>query len=186
MSTCLAPSPVAEVAYTTLDSPLGSLFVAVTGGGRLVRVAFVDDAEHVVAADVAEQLGARLVRRPDRLDAVRRAFERYFSGRLRAFPLALDWRLTGAFARRVLEYTATIPYGETSTYAEVAGAIGNPGAARAVGNALGSNPLPVVVPCHRVVRSDGGLGGYGGHPGRKAFLLGLESTPTGRRRATSR
>ena len=163
-----------DVAYTTVDSPVGTLLVAATRRG-LVRVTF---GEHYplerVLSELAEDVSPRLLEAPARLDRVRRELEEYFEGRRTRFDLPLDWRLTHGFGRRVLTHTAKIPYGDVSTYKSMATAAGSPRAARAAGNALGSNPIPLVVPCHRVLHSGGGLGGYGGGLDRKEFLLKLE------------
>jgi methylated-DNA-[protein]-cysteine S-methyltransferase len=165
-----------DVAYTTLDSPVGPVLVAATRRG-LVRISFgaVYD-EQAVLADLCARISPRVVEAPSYFDAVRRELEEYFHGRRTRFDLPLDWSLTDGFGRRVLERTARIPYGQVSTYKEVAAAAGSPRGARAAGNALGSNPIPIVVPCHRVLHSGGGLGGYGGGLDRKEFLLKLEGS----------
>ena len=159
-----------DVAFSVVDSPVGDLLVAVTPQG-LVRLAF--DPEHVLD-ELAERISPRVVEAPTRLDPVRRELDEYFEGRRRAFDLAVDWSLTGGFRRRVLEATAGIPTGQVATYGALATRVGKPKAARAVGNAVGSNPVAIVVPCHRVVPAGGGVGNYGGGPERKAFLLELE------------
>ncbi len=123
---------------------------------------------------LASQVSPRVVEAPARLDEARRELDLYFSGRLREFDLPLDWQLTTGFRRRVLRATARIPYGETRSYAEMARSAGNERAHRAAGSALGSNPIPIVVPCHRVLRSGGALGGYGGGLPMKEALLELE------------
>jgi methylated-DNA-[protein]-cysteine S-methyltransferase len=163
-----------DVAYTTLDSPVGPVLVAATRRG-LVRISFgeVYD-EEAVLADLCARVSPRVIEAPSYFDAVRSELEEYFHGRRTRFDLPLDWSLTEGFGRRVLEHTARIPYGDVSTYKEVAAKAGSPRAARAAGNALGSNPIPIVVPCHRVLHSGGGLGGYGGGIERKEFLLKLE------------
>jgi methylated-DNA-[protein]-cysteine S-methyltransferase len=119
-------------------------------------------------------ISPRVIESPSYFDAVRRELDEYFRGQRTSFNLPLDWRLTGGFTRRVLRRTARIPYGEVSTYREVATAAGSPRGARAAGNALNANPIPIVVPCHRVLHTGGGLGGYGGGVDRKEFLLKLE------------
>jgi methylated-DNA-[protein]-cysteine S-methyltransferase len=124
---------------------------------------------------VAEQLSPRILEAPRSLDPVRRELEKYFEGKLHDFDVPLDWSLAGEFARRVLRRTARIPYGSVASYGDVAVGVGTPRGARAVGNALGSNPIPVIVPCHRVVRTGGAIGGYGGGLTRKRFLLALEA-----------
>jgi methylated-DNA-[protein]-cysteine S-methyltransferase len=160
-----------DVAYASVDSPLGPLVVAATPKG-LVRVSYGDEGQ--VLDDLAARLSPRVLESPARLDAARRELDEYFDGKRRAFDLPLDWSLTRGFSGRVLRATARIGFGEISTYAEVASRAGSPRAVRAAGNALGSNPMPVVVPCHRVLRTGGALGGYTGGVERKQFLLGLE------------
>ena len=125
---------------------------------------------HVLAA----RLSPRILERQADLDTLRRELDEYFAGARRAFDLPIDWSLAPGFGRRVLRATARIPYGERATYGEVATLAGSPGGARATGNALGANPIPIVVPCHRVVRSGGALGGYTGGIDRKLLLLGVE------------
>lgn len=162
-----------DVRYAVVDSPLGALVVAATDAG-VVRVAF--DPPDVVASDLARRISPRVMAAPALLDDVRRELDDFFDGRRTSFDLALDWRLVRpGFGRVVLEHAATIPYGVTSTYADVARAAGNPAASRATGSALGANPLCVVVPCHRVLRTGGGLGGYAGGLPAKQHLLALES-----------
>jgi methylated-DNA-[protein]-cysteine S-methyltransferase len=163
-----------DVAVSMIESPVGDLLVAVTPQG-LVRLAF--DPEHVLD-ELAERISPRVVEAPPRLDPVRRELDEYFEGRRRAFDIAVDWSLTGGFRRRVLEATARIPTGQVTTYGALATQVGKPTAARAVGNAVGSNPVAIVVPCHRVVPAGGGVGNYGGGPERKAFLLDLEHADT--------
>ncbi len=163
-----------DVAYARADSPLGPLILAATPRG-LARVAYVlDDGEEPVLEDLARRISPRVLEHPARLDVARRELAEYFDGRRRTFEVGLDLSLVRGFVARVLEATARIPYGEASSYTEVAGAAGSPRAVRAAGNALGSNPIPVVVPCHRVLRSDGSLGGYTGGLDRKKRLLELE------------
>ena len=162
-----------DVAYAVVDAPLGPLVVAATVAG-VVRVSF--DPPEVAAVELSRRVSPRVLESPRRLDDARRELDEYFAGRRDRFDLPLDWRLvTGPFARRVLTHTASIPFGATSTYADVAAAAGNPKASRATGNALGANPLCVVVPCHRVLRSGGGLGGYAGGLPAKRLLLDLEA-----------
>ena len=162
-----------DVAYAQVDSPLGPLTVAATERG-LVRVAYPERPVDQVLERLAEAISPRVLEAPARLDAIRRELEEYFEGRHRRFETPIDWALTAGFFRRVLQATARIGYGQVRTYAEVAERAGNVKAVRAAGNGLGSNPIPVVVPCHRVVRTGGGLGGYTGGLERKEFLLGLE------------
>jgi methylated-DNA-[protein]-cysteine S-methyltransferase len=163
-----------DVAYSTVDSPLGPLMVAATPRG-LVRVSYSqfrdDDA---VLADLARRVSPRVLEAPARLDGARRELDEYFEGRRTEFDLPIDWALTRGFTTEVLRATAAVGFGQTITYAEVAGAAGSPRAVRAAGNSLGSNPMPIVVPCHRVLRTGGALGGYTGGVERKEFLLRLE------------
>ena len=163
-----------DVAVTTMDSPVGTLLLMATPKG-LVRIAFESEDRDEVLGEVSMQLSPRILESPRRLDPVRRELEQYFAGRLRDFEVPIDWSLAGDFARKVLRRTARIPYGSVASYGEVAFGVGSPRAARAVGNALGSNPIPVVVPCHRVVRTGGAIGGYGGGLPRKQWLLALEA-----------
>jgi len=164
----------ADVAYAVVDSPLGDLLVAQTPRG-LARIAYLDfTTTDRVLNDMAARLSPRMLEAPGRLDEARRELDDYFAGRRRDFELAIDWTLVGPFGRRVLGHTARIPYGSTSSYGEIARAIGSPRAARATGNALGANPIPIVVPCHRVLRSGGALGGYTGGLHRKELLLAIE------------
>jgi methylated-DNA-[protein]-cysteine S-methyltransferase len=173
-----------DVAYAETDTPVGRLLVAATPRG-LVRVSFHGEAHEAVLGELAERLSPRVLEAPSRLDMVRRELEEYFEGGRREFDVPLDWSLTGStFRRRVLERTAKIPYGATASYRDVASAAGNERAVRAAGTALGANPIPIVVPCHRVLRSGGALGGYGGGLDAKRFLLDLEAgrsplAPTG-------
>ena len=162
-----------DVAYAQVDSPLGPLTVAATERG-LVQLAYPDQPLDQVLGRLAEAVSPRVLEAPARLDPIRRELEEYFAGRRRRFETPIDWALTAGFFRRVLQATARIGYGQVRTYAEVAERAGNVKAVRAAGNGLGSNPIPVVVPCHRVVRTGGGLGGYTGGLERKRFLLGLE------------
>jgi methylated-DNA-[protein]-cysteine S-methyltransferase len=163
-----------DVAYATVDSPLGPLLAAATPRG-LVRLAYTGSrGETEVLEDLAARLSPRILEAPARLDSARRELDEYFEGARKGFDLPIDWSLTRGFAGEVLRQTAHIGFGQTSTYAEVASRAGSPRAVRAAGNALGANPLPVVVPCHRVLRTGGALGGYTGGVERKEFLLRLE------------
>ena len=162
-----------DVGYGYVDSPLGRLTVAATPRG-LLRIAYPAGDPDLVLEELAAKVSPRLLEAPSYIDDVRRELDEYFEGRRQRFELPVDWRLTRGFVRRVLQATANIGYGEVRTYRDVATRAGSPRAVRAAGNALGSNPLPVVVPCHRVVRTGGALGGYTGGIGRKEFLLGLE------------
>jgi methylated-DNA-[protein]-cysteine S-methyltransferase len=169
----VAAEGLADVSYATVDSPFGRLLVAATRRG-LVRLAFPEEDVDSVLERLARRISPRIVQAPTPLEEVRRELEEYFGGRRRAFELQLDWTLVGPFARRVLAVTSEIPYGGVLSYAEVASDAGSPRGSRAAGNALGSNPIPIVVPCHRVLRSGGALGGYGGGLERKRWLLELE------------
>lgn len=162
-----------DLAYRTLDTPVGNLLLAATPQG-LVRVAYEREDHDRVLEALASRLGPRILRAPGRLDAVAVELEEYFHGRRTSFDVALDRVLSRGFRLDVLEQLPTIGYGQTQSYAEVARAAGNARAVRAVGSACATNPLPVVVPCHRVLRSDGSLGGYIGGLDAKRTLLELE------------
>ncbi len=166
-----ARSGLLDVAIGTVDSPIGPLLVAVTRRG-LARIAF--DGEDGALEDLAREVSPRILESAAATGEVRRELDEFFEGRRTTFDIALDRRLIHGIARDVLRVTARIPFGRTSTYGEVARRIGRPRAARAVGNALGSNPIPIVIPCHRVLRAGGELGGYGGGVHRKRELLELE------------
>lgn len=162
-----------DVAYRIVDSPIGSLLLAATDEG-LVRVAFAVEGHDAVLSSLATTISPRILEAPARLDAAARQLAEYFAGRRRRFELAIDLRLAKGFRRSVLEHLGAIAYGTTASYATVAAAAGSPAAVRAVGTACARNPLPVVLPCHRVVRSDGSPGGYLGGPAAKQALLRLE------------
>jgi methylated-DNA-[protein]-cysteine S-methyltransferase len=167
-----------DVAFRTIDSPVGPLLLAATPLG-LVRVAYQREGYDAVLQALARKISPRILAAPRRLDEAAGQVEEYFAGRRTTFDLALDLRLSAGFRRTVLGHLAAISYGHTESYAEVAAATGHSGAVRAVGSACATNPLPVVVPCHRVVRSDGSLGGYLGGLEVKRTLLELEAaTPT--------
>jgi methylated-DNA-[protein]-cysteine S-methyltransferase len=165
---------VLDIAYRTLDSPVGALLLAATELG-LVRVAFAREDHDRVLQALSDRISPRILHAPARLDETARELEDYFAGRRRAFEVALDWRLAAGFRRTVLGHLGDIGYGRTASYAAVAQLAGNPKAVRAVGTACATNPLPVVVPCHRVVRSDGAMGGYLGGVEAKRTLLDLEA-----------
>jgi methylated-DNA-[protein]-cysteine S-methyltransferase len=163
-----------DVGYRTVDTPLGTLLLAATERG-LVRVAFANEDLDVVLQSLSDQISPRILRAPARLDDSARQLEEYFAGQRRAFDVPLDWRLSSGFRSTVLHHLADVSYGHTASYATVAALAGNPKAVRAVGSACATNPLPVVVPCHRVVRSDGSIGAYRGGPAAKRILLSLEA-----------
>jgi methylated-DNA-[protein]-cysteine S-methyltransferase len=166
-----------DVALGTVDSPIGELFVAVTPRG-LACIAFEGEDRDALTRRFASALSPRVLAAQRMTDEVRRQLDEYFEGVRSRFALRLDRRLMTAFAREVLDVTARVPFGHLATYGSVAARIGRPKAARAVGAALGSNPIPVVVPCHRVVGASGALTGYAGGLDRKAFLLHLEGDPS--------
>jgi methylated-DNA-[protein]-cysteine S-methyltransferase len=163
-----------DVSYRTLDSPVGELLLAATSAG-VVRIAFAREGHETVLEALAEQISPRILRTPRRLDAPARQLEEYFARHRQTFELPLDFRLAHGFRRDVLTHLRQIPYGSTETYAGVASAVGKPAAVRAAGTACARNPLPLVVPCHRVVRSDGTIGQYGGGVDAKRLLLQLEA-----------
>ncbi|HEX2086991.1 MAG TPA: methylated-DNA--[protein]-cysteine S-methyltransferase [Solirubrobacteraceae bacterium] len=164
-----------DVTYAEVESPLGPLVAAATPRG-LVRLAYEDFNGGVdpVLEHLAVRISPRILERRADFDPLRRELDEYFAGRRREFDLPIDWALTAGFTRRVLQATAAIPFGQVSTYRDVAAAAGNERATRAAGNALGSNPMPIVVPCHRVLRSGGKLGGYTGGLEKKERLLAIE------------
>lgn len=169
----------AEVRYAPIESPFGTLHGAVTERG-LVRLAFPEESVEAFLEQMSRKLSPRIVASPRALAPVRRQLDEYFASRRRSFDLDIDWSLITPFARRVLRMTAAIPYSGYLSYAEVAAEAGSPGGARAAGNALGSNPIAIVIPCHRVLHSGGGIGGYGGGLDRKRYLLELEGALTPR------
>jgi len=162
-----------DVGFTLTDSPVGQLLLAATPAG-IVRLAFATEDPDAVLERLARQVSPRVLRAPARLDRARRQLDEYFAGTRTGFDVPVDLQLVSGFRRRVLEVTATLPYGSISTYTEVATGAGNPRAVRAAGSALGANPVPIVVPCHRVLRRDGALGGYAGGLTVKQLLLDLE------------
>ena len=165
---------VLDIAYRQVDTPVGPLLLAATGRG-LVRVAYDREDHDTVLANLAATVSPRILHAPARLDEVSRQLAEYFAGRRKSFDLPLDFRLSHGFRRSVLAHLPGIGYGHTASYAQVAAAAGSPKAVRAVGTACATNPLPVVVPCHRVIRSDGSLGRYVGGPEAKQSLLRLEA-----------
>ena len=168
------PSGLLDVAYRTVDTPVGTLLLAATPSG-LVRVAYDIEGHDIVLARLAEALSPRILHAPARLDAVARQIDEYFAKRRTSFDVTVDLSLTRGFGRSVVEALRRIDYGRRLSYAEVATAVGSPRAVRAVGSACARNPLPVVIPCHRVVRSDGTSGQYVGGPRAKTALLELEA-----------
>jgi methylated-DNA-[protein]-cysteine S-methyltransferase len=162
-----------DVAYRTIDSPLGPLLLAATEQG-LVRLAYEQEDHEQVLQTLAARVSPRILRAPGRLDAAASQLNDYFAGSRHSFDLPVDLRLAAGFRRQVLDHLRTIGYGRTESYTAVAAATGRPRAVRAVGSACATNPVPVVVPCHRVLRSDGTLGGYIGGLGAKRALLALE------------
>ncbi|HYI98914.1 MAG TPA: methylated-DNA--[protein]-cysteine S-methyltransferase [Thermoleophilaceae bacterium] len=169
-----ADEGLVDVAYTQADSPFGPLTVAATDRG-LVLLAYPERPLDELLGRLAERISPRVLEAPARLDSVRRELDEYFEGRRRRFDTPIDWRLNGGgFFQAVLRATAKIDYGTTITYRDVAERAGNVKAVRAAGNGLGSNQIPIVVPCHRVVATGGKLGGYTGGVERKQLLLGLE------------
>lgn len=163
-----------DVAYRTMPSPIGDLLLAATEAG-LIRVAFAIEGQEPVLAELAEKVSPRVLAAPKRLDPVAREIDEYFAGRRTRFDLPLDLRLASGFRREVILRLPDISYGATYTYAQMAAAAGSPKAVRAVGTACARNPIPIVLPCHRVVRSDGSYGGYRGGPEAKHALLTMEA-----------
>jgi methylated-DNA-[protein]-cysteine S-methyltransferase len=166
---------VLDIAYRTLDTPLGSLLLAATPHG-LVRVAFPGEGHDAVLARLAGRISPRVLHAPRRLDQAARQLDGYFAHRRRVFELPVDLQLAAGFRRRVLWQLPSIGYGTTASYATVAAATGSPRAVRAVGSACATNPLPIVIPCHRVIRSDGAVGAYLGGAEAKRRLLDLEAS----------
>jgi methylated-DNA-[protein]-cysteine S-methyltransferase len=163
-----------DVAYRTVDTPVGTLLLAATTAG-LVRVAYDIEDHDAVLAGLAVRISPRVLRAPARLDSAARQIDEYFAKRRTIFELPVDLRLAEGFRRNVIEHLRDIGYGRRESYAAVAAAIGHPRAVRAVGTACAHNPLPVVIGCHRVVRSDGSTGQYVGGPLAKSTLLDLEA-----------
>jgi methylated-DNA-[protein]-cysteine S-methyltransferase len=174
LTTTADQAGILDVAYRTVDTPVGALLLAATEVG-VVRVAFAVEDHDTVLATLAERVSPRILRAPARLDEAARQLEQYFAHRRTAFDLPVDLRLAQGFRRAVVEHLRVIDYGRRETYAEVATAVGSPRAVRAVGTACARNPLPVVIPCHRVVRSDGSAGQYAGGVTAKQTLLDFEA-----------
>ena len=162
-----------DVAYAGVDSPFGHLTAAVTDAG-IVRLAFEREDLDGILQELADRVSPRILEAPARLDDVRRELDEYFEGRRHAFQMPVDWQLSHGFHLRAREACYAIPFGKVLTYSELAAAAGSPRAVRAAGQAMARNPVPIVVPCHRVLHTGGGLGGYGGGLERKEFLLRLE------------
>ena len=163
-----------DIAYRTVDSAVGPLLLAATPLG-LLRVAFANEGHDSVLQNLAARVSPRVLEAPTRLDPVARQLEEFFTGRRHRFDVALDWSLSHGFRRTVLEHlNSDIGYGPTTSYAALARRSGSPNAVRAVGTACATNPIPIVVPCHRVIRSDGAIGAYRGGPATKRVLLDLE------------
>jgi methylated-DNA-[protein]-cysteine S-methyltransferase len=175
-----AATAPADVHYALVDSPIGTLVAAATPHG-LATLSYADqfDGADGVLDWVAAKLSPRMLEAPARLDDVRRELDEYFEGRRHDFDLPIDCSLASQFGRRILKATAAIPFGQVSTYGKVAAQAGNPKASRAAGRALGANPIPIVVPCHRVIGSSGQLTGYTGGLHRKVALLQIEGVVLG-------
>lgn len=170
---------LADIVYARVDSPLGTLLAAGSPRG-LLRLAYPENDHEAVLVRLAERVSPRIVEAPGRLEMVRRELDEYFAGTRRDFDLPIDWTLVRTpFHRRILQATARVPFGSATTYAGVAAEAGSARAVRAAGNALGANPMPIVVPCHRVLRTGGGLGGYTGGLEKKRVLLELEGVEPG-------
>jgi methylated-DNA-[protein]-cysteine S-methyltransferase len=175
VSARIAREGLADISYAPVDSPLGTLLAATTSKG-LVRLAYPEESVDEVLDRLALAISPRIIEAAAPLERVRRELDEYFAGRRRAFELPQDWTLIGPFARRVLTAAYGIPYGGVLSYGEVAAEAGSPRGSRAAGNALGANPIPIVIPCHRVLRTGGALGGYGGGVERKRWLLEFEGS----------
>jgi methylated-DNA-[protein]-cysteine S-methyltransferase len=173
LAVAAAKAGLVDVAYAHVDSPFGPLLVAVTPRG-VARVAYPTEEPDRVLQELAAEFSPRVLEAPAATDQVRRELDEYFAGRRHGFDVGVDLSPVHGFRRKILQLTARIPFGSVLTYREVAAKAGSPRASRAAGNALGSNPIPIVVPCHRVIRTGGGLGGYTGGIHRKVRLLQLE------------
>jgi methylated-DNA-[protein]-cysteine S-methyltransferase len=174
LAAAAAADGILDVAYRIIDTPVGPLLLAATEKG-LVRVAYDREDHDRVLDQLANSISPRVLRAPARLDLAAREIDEYFAGRRKRFDLTLDFQLSHGFRRTVLSYLTEIGYGKTASYAAIAAAAGNPKAVRAVGTACATNPLPLVVPCHRVVRGDGTIGQYAGGTNTKRTLLALEA-----------
>jgi methylated-DNA-[protein]-cysteine S-methyltransferase len=174
LAAAAAAEGILDIGYRTVDTPVGRLLLAATDAG-LVRVAFTSEGHDAVLEALSDRISPRILHHPARLEAVARELDEYFAGHRHTFDLSLDWRLATGFRSTVLHRLSDIAYGHTASYGAVARLAGRPRAARAVGTACATNPIPIVVPCHRVVRSDGGMGGYLGGVEAKATLLAIEA-----------
>jgi methylated-DNA-[protein]-cysteine S-methyltransferase len=174
LETAADAAGVLDVAYRTVDSPVGPLLIAATGVG-LVRLAFANEDHDVVLQELSDRISPRVLAARARLEPTARELDEYFAGRRREFDIPLDWSLSSGFRNTVLRHLPGISYGHTATYTDVAQLAGKPTAMRAVGTACATNPIPVVVPCHRVVRADGTMGGYRGGVDAKRILLAMEA-----------
>jgi methylated-DNA-[protein]-cysteine S-methyltransferase len=174
LATAAQRDGILDIAYRVIDSPVGPLLIAATELG-LVRIAYASERHDTVLQMLADKISPRILSAPARLDTTARQLDEYFAGERREFDVPLDWRLSAGFRSAVLHQLPEIAYGHTASYAAVAKRAGNPRAVRAVGSACATNPLPVVVPCHRVIRSDGAMGGYLGGVEAKRILLTLEA-----------
>lgn len=174
LATAAQAQRLLDIAYRVVDSPVGALLIAATELG-LVRVAYASEGHDAVLQNLADRISPRILLAPGRLDTAARQLDEYFAAKRQDFSVPLDWRLSAGFRNTVLRHLPEIGYGHTASYAAVAKLAGNPNAVRAVGSACATNPLPVVVPCHRVVRSDGAMGGYLGGVEAKRTLLTLEA-----------
>lgn len=168
-----------DIAYRVVDSPLGALLLAATEQGVL-RVAFASEGHDAVLVDLADRVSPRVLEAPRRLDEAARELDEYFAGRLREISVPVDLRLLTGYRREVVTALPRVAYGHTASYAQMAALTGRPRAVRAVGSACAHNPVPLLLPCHRIVRSDGGAGGYLGGPDAKRALLRLEGAGVGR------
>jgi methylated-DNA-[protein]-cysteine S-methyltransferase len=162
-----------DVAYATVDSPFGALLLARTPQG-LVRLGLPNEDRDGLLGDLVERISPRVLESPAGFEEERRELDDYFAGRRHDFELPIDWQLSHGFLLRARQGIAAIPYGETRTYTDLARGAGNERAVRAAGSACSRNPIPLVVPCHRVLRSDGSLGGYAGGLEMKEKLLQME------------
>jgi methylated-DNA-[protein]-cysteine S-methyltransferase len=180
LTTAAQRDAILDIAYRVIDSPVGPLLIAATKLG-LVRIAYASEGHGTVLQKLADKVSARILLAPARLDAAARQLDEYFTGDRREFDLPLDWRLSAGFRSTVLHRLPEVTYGQTASYAAVAKLAGNPKAIRAVGSVCATNPLPVVVPCHRVIRSDGAMGGYLGGVAAKRILLTLEGAALAQR-----